>query len=45
VLGRGNRPVLARVRSANRDDERPAPGPPAAEPLSMFKPAPAPDRE
>jgi hypothetical protein len=45
VLGRGNRPVLARVRSASRNDERPTPQPPAPEPPSMFKkPAPEPDK-
>jgi hypothetical protein len=44
VLGRGNRPVLARVRSSSRNDERPTPQPPAPEPPSMFKkPAPGPD--
>jgi hypothetical protein len=44
VLGRGNRPVLARVRSAARNDERSTP-PPAPQLPSMFMPAPAPDKE
>jgi len=43
VLGRGNRPVFARVRSASREDERPMPEPPP--PPSMFKAAPKPDQE
>lgn len=44
VLGRGNRPMLARVRSGSRNDERPTP-PPPPEPPSMFKAAPKPDAQ